>query len=286
VSILQNNLTLLVSRDEPEASASSMPTLITLDHLGITYTTSVGPVEAIQDVSLSVREGEFVAIVGPSGCGKSTLLRTIAGLLPTSSGRVLFKDRPVDGPLRSVGMVFQTPVLLPWRNILDNVLLGAELAGKRRAEYRERALSLLALTGLHDFAQRMPRELSGGMQQRASLCRALLLDPPLLLMDEPFGALDAMTRDDMNLELLRIWSQQDGARKTIFFVTHSIPEAVFLADRVVAMSPRPGRIARIFDVPLERPRRVAQRASAEFGSLNLEIHETLKVTTPGSATFL
>jgi NitT/TauT family transport system ATP-binding protein len=176
-------------------------------------------------------------------------------------------------------MVFQAPVLLKWRSILDNVLLPAELAGLDPARYRDRALTLLELVGLEGFADKRPRELSGGMQQRASLCRALLLDPPLLLMDEPFGALDAMTRDEMNLELLRVWGEDRdaaaGGRKTILFVTHSITEAVFLADRVAIATPRPGRIARLLDVDLPRPRTVEMRASAEFGRLSLEIYEEL-----------
>ncbi len=175
-------------------------------------------------------------------------------------------------------MVFQAPVLLKWRTVLDNVLLPAELAGLDPKRHRERARGLLQLVGLGDFAAKLPRELSGGMQQRASLCRALLLDPPLLLMDEPFGALDAMTRDEMNLELLRVWGEgTDGGRdrKTILFVTHSIPEAVFLADRVVVMSPRPGRVAGIRPVALSRPRTVESRASAEFGRLSLGIYDLL-----------
>jgi len=179
-------------------------------------------------------------------------------------------------PIRAVGMVFQAPVLLRWRSVLDNVLLPAELARLDPRAHRERALDLLALVGLADFAAKRPSELSGGMQQRAALCRALLLDPPLLLMDEPFGALDALTRDDMNLELLRVWGETaDGPRKTILFVTHSIPEAVFLADRIVVMSPRPGRVASVVPVPLPRPRTVETRASPEAGRLSLAIYETL-----------
>jgi len=167
-------------------------------------------------------------------------------------------------------------VLLRWRSVLDNVLLPAELAGLDARRYRERAGQLLRLVGLAGFEDKLPRELSGGMQQRASLCRALLLDPPLLLMDEPFGALDAMTRDEMNLELLRVWGEGAARdRKTIVFVTHSIPEAVFLADRVVVMTPRPGRVARVCPVALPRPRTVAARASADFGRLSLEIYEIL-----------
>jgi NitT/TauT family transport system ATP-binding protein len=238
--------------------------LIRLDRVGMTYPTASGAVEALRDIDLTVGRGELVAVVGPSGCGKSTLLRIIAGLRPASRGRVEVDGRPVLRPIPSVGMVFQAPVLLKWRSIEANVLLPAELSGLDPAAYRARAGELLRLVGLADFAQ------------RPSLCRALLLDPPLLLMDEPFGALDAMTRDEMNLELLRVWGEGSRERKTIVFVTHSIPEAVFLADRVVVMTPRPGRLARVFDVPLPRPRTVASRAGADFGALTLAVHEALQ----------
>jgi NitT/TauT family transport system ATP-binding protein len=260
--------------------------LIAIEDLRIVYETVDGPLEAVRDISLAIGRGEFIAIVGPSGCGKSTLLRAIAGLQRVSGGLVRFNGSPVLGPLNSVGMVFQAPVLLPWRRIMDNILLVAELAGLRRADYRARAQELLELTGLRDFANRFPRELSGGMQQRVSLCRALLLDPPVLLMDEPFGALDAMTRDEMNLELLRIWGQQNQSRKTIVFVTHSILEAIFLADRVVIMSPRPGCVAHVFEVALARPRTVEQRASAEFGELSLRIYQALKAAPPGETSIV
>jgi len=251
--------------------------LIRLDAVGMTYATASGPVEALRDIDLTVGRGELVAVVGPSGCGKSTLLRIIAGLRPPSRGRVEVAGRPVVRPIASVGMVFQAPVLLKWRTIEDNVLLPAELSRLDPRDYRDRAARLLHLVGLAEFAQKLPRELSGGMQQRASLCRALLLDPPLLLMDEPFGALDAMTRDEMNLELLRVWGQGSGEeRKTIVFVTHSIPEAVFLADRVIVMTSRPGRLGRVFDVPLPRPRTAASRARPDFGALTLAIHESLQ----------
>jgi NitT/TauT family transport system ATP-binding protein len=253
-------------------------TFIELDHVGMVYDTDSGTVEALRDISLIVERGEFIALVGPSGCGKSTLLRVIAGLRPMTSGRAMVDGSAVTRPLPNVGMIFQAAVLLKWRSILDNVLLPAELAGLNPARYRERAMQLLSLVGLADFAAKRPKELSGGMQQRASLCRALLLDPPLLLMDEPFGALDAMTRDEMSLELLRVWGEasgRDGARKTILFVTHSIPEAVLLADRVVVMSPRPGRIAAITPVNLPRPRTVETRATAEFGRLALDIYDVL-----------
>jgi len=255
--------------------------VIVLDRVGMTYRAESGPVEALRDVGFSVGRGELVALVGPSGCGKSTLLRVVAGLRRPTRGSVEVDGRAVTGPIPSVGMVFQAPVLLKWRTVRDNVLLPAELAGLERARYRERAEHLLRLVGLDGFADRLPRELSGGMQQRAAICRALLLDPPLLLMDEPFGALDAMTRDEMNLELLRVWGEPAAARKTVVFVTHSIPEAVFLADRVVVMSPRPGRVARVVDVPLPRPRTPATRAAPQFGALSLEIYETLARATGG-----
>ncbi|HSB42308.1 MAG TPA: ABC transporter ATP-binding protein [Methylomirabilota bacterium] len=250
---------------------------IALERVGMTYEARSGPVEALRDISFAVGRGEFVALVGPSGCGKSTLLRIVAGLRMPTAGAVSVEGRPVTRPHASVGMVFQAPILLKWRSILDNVLLPAELAGLEPRRYRDRARDLLRLVGLGDFESKLPHELSGGMQQRASLCRALLLDPPLLLMDEPFGALDAMTRDEMNLELLRVWGEGSRERKTIVFVTHSIPEAVFLADRVVVMTPRPGRLARVFDVPLPRPRTVASRATPAFGALTLSIHEAIGV---------
>ncbi len=249
--------------------------MIVLDGVGMTYRADSGPVEALRDIAFSVDRGELVALVGPSGCGKSTLLRIIAGLRPATAGRIVVDGRAVTGPIAAIGMVFQAPVLLKWRRIVDNVLLPAELAGRDPGEYRARAAELLRLVGLGDFGAKLPRELSGGMQQRAALCRALLLDPPLLLMDEPFGALDAMTRDELNLELLRVWGEGSDQRKTILFVTHSIPEAVFLADRVVVMTPRPGRVASVVPVRLARPRTMAIRASADFGAVTLEIHDIL-----------
>ena len=260
--------------------------MIHLDRVGMTYEAASGPVEALADISLAVGAGEFVSLVGPSGCGKSTLLRIVAGLRPATRGTVKVAGRTVTDPIADVGMVFQAPILLKWRTILDNILLPAELAGKEKRSYWARAHELLEMAGLHGFADKLPRELSGGMQQRASLCRALLLDPPLLLMDEPFGALDAMTRDDMALELLRIWGELDlerNQRKTVLFVTHSIAEAVFLSDRVVVMSPRPGRIAADLRIDLPRPRTVELRASEAFGQLNLEIFRTLTGRTAGAS---
>jgi NitT/TauT family transport system ATP-binding protein len=253
-------------------------TLIDLSGVGMTYQAASGPVEALAGISLKVEAGEFVSLVGPSGCGKSTLLRIVAGLRPATVGTVTVEGQHVTRPIADVGMVFQAPILLKWRTILDNILLPAELAGKEKRAYWARAHELIEMADLHGFADKLPRELSGGMQQRASLCRALLLDPPLLLMDEPFGALDDMTRDDMALELLRIWGERDVAReqrKTVLFVTHSIGEAVFLSDRVVVMSPRPGRIAADLRIDLPRPRTVELRASETFGQLSLEIFRTL-----------
>jgi NitT/TauT family transport system ATP-binding protein len=249
--------------------------VIVLDRVGMTYSADSGPVEALRDVSLKVARGELLAVVGPSGCGKSTLLRIMAGLRAPSTGIIRVDGGAVSGPIPAVGMVFQAPVLLKWRTVRDNVLLPAELSGLDPRGFHARADALLSLVGLADFRYKRPRELSGGMQQRASLSRALLLDPPLLLMDEPFGALDAMTRDDLNLELLRVWGESLAERKTIVFVTHSIPEAVFLADRVAILSARPGRVTATFDIPLPRPRTPATRALPEFGRLTLAIHEAL-----------
>ncbi len=240
------------------------------------YESLRGTLAALEDVTFDVHHGEFVALVGPSGCGKSTLLRIIAGLRSATSGTVTVNGAPVTGPLRNIGMVFQGPVLLRWRRVIDNVLLPIDLAGGRRELFIQHARALLALTGLEEFADRYPHELSGGMQQRVALCRALIQDPELLLMDEPFGALDAMTRDEMNLELLRLWGTRQQ-RKTILFVTHSIAEAVFLADRVIVMTPRPGRVSRIVPVALPRPRTLEVRASEEFGRQTLELYRLLHV---------
>ncbi len=256
-----------MTRDEP---------LIRIENVDMTYQAASGPVEALRGITMEVKQGEFLSLVGPSGCGKSTLLRCIAGLRPVTGGRIVVDGVPVVRPIPKVGMVFQAPILLKWRTVLDNVLLPTELYGVRPADYRDRAHALLKLVGLADFAKKRPAELSGGMQQRAALCRALILDPPILLMDEPFGALDAMTRDEMNLELLRIWGEASGgARKTVVFVTHSIPEACFLSDRVVVMSPRPGRVASVQSVPLERPRSVATRVSPELGQMTLKLYNDL-----------
>ncbi len=217
--------------------------------------------QALLEVSLAIERNEFVSIVGPSGCGKSTLLRLIAGLIGPSSGKVTIDGSAIDGPRRDVGVVFQAPTLLPWANVLDNVLFPLKILHRLAPDSPAKGRELLRLVGLSDFERKMPSELSGGMQQRTSICRALITDPDILLMDEPFGALDALTREEMSLELLRIWQEQP---KTIFFVTHSVPEAVLLADRVCVMTARPGRIIEIIDVPLPRPRSYEQESLQEF----------------------
>jgi len=217
--------------------------------------------EAIREVSFDVGPGEFVSVLGPSGCGKSTLLMMIAGLLSPSAGEIRVDGAAVRGPRREIGVVFQAPVLLPWRTVLDNVLLPIEMLRLPRGQYVERARELLRMVKIDDFAGKLPRELSGGMRQRASICRALIHDPALLLMDEPFSALDALTRDQMGLELLRIWERH---KKTVVFVTHSIREAVFLSDRVMVMAQRPATITLEVDVKLARPRRLDIEESDEF----------------------
>ncbi len=221
------------------------------------------PVHALANVSLSVRKAEFVSLVGPSGCGKSTLLRLLSGLDLPDRGSIEFKGRRIDGPFSGIGMVFQQPTLLPWRTVLDNVLLPMELMGQSRTAYVERAMDLLGTVGLSGFESRVPDELSGGMQQRVGICRALIHEPEVLLMDEPFAALDMLTRDEMAVELGRICALRPV---TVVFVTHSITEAVLLSDRVVVMSPRPGRIREIIDIDLPRPRNEETELSAAFRS--------------------
>ena len=215
------------------------------------YESRAGPVHAFGPVDLAVEEGRFVALVGPSGCGKSTLLLMIAGLLEGSAGEILVAGSPVRGPQTNIGMVFQNPVLVDWRTVLGNVLLQIDLRGLRRRDFQGRAEQLLASVGLSEFANRHPYELSGGMQQRTAFCRALIHDPPLILMDEPLGALDAMTREQLRADLERLWMESG---KTVLLVTHSIEEAVQLADLVVVISPRPGRVVREIRIDLPRPR--------------------------------
>lgn len=236
--------------------------VIEYDRVRKTYPHKSAPVPAIDDLSFTVREQEFASVLGPSGCGKTTLLKITAGIMPVSGGTVLVNGKPVTEPVSNLGMVFQTPVLIKWRNVVDNILFPVEILRHRRRDFHDRALELIRLVGLDGFQNRLPAELSGGMQQRVSICRALITDPALLLMDEPFGALDALTREDMNLELLRIW---EARRKTVLFVTHSIPEAVFLSDKVIVLSPRPSRVARIFEIAIPRTREFSVCYTKEFG---------------------
>jgi NitT/TauT family transport system ATP-binding protein len=234
------------------------------------YPGSGGPVHAFGPVDLAIDSGRFVSLVGPSGCGKSTLLMMIAGLLEITEGEISVAGRRIVKPLTDVGIMFQGNVLVDWRDVLGNVMLQIEMRKLRREQYLPRALELLASVGLKDFANRYPFELSGGMQQRAAFCRALIHDPPLMLMDEPLGALDAMTREQLRTDLERLWMER---RQTVVLVTHSIDEAVQLSDEIVVISPRPGMIVRRFEVGLPRPRTMEVRRSAVYHRLVDEIKE-------------
>ena len=236
---------------EGAAVPQAAPVLIQGRGVRKTYRTREGEVETLKPLDFDIRAGEFVSVIGPSGCGKSTLMKMVAGLLPISGGDLQLAGHPVSGPQTDVGIVFQSALLLPWRRVLDNILLQAEIRGLPMAAARERANALMQMAGLAGFESKYPWQLSGGMQQRVAILRALLHDPSVLLMDEPFGALDAMTRERMNLELQRIWMT---SQKTVLLITHSIPEAIFLADRVFVMSERPGRIVEVVDIDLPRPR--------------------------------
>ena len=242
---------------------------IRIDGLEKIYETRDGErIQALGPISLDIAEGEFLTIVGASGCGKSTLLRMLAGLIDRSAGEIRVRDTSIVGPQPDIGMVFQSPVLLPWKTTLANVMLPAAVLGLDPAASRKRAESLLDMVGLGAFRDKYPSELSGGMQQRVAIARALLHEPSILLMDEPFGALDAMTRETMNMELRRIWRESG---KTIVFVTHSIPEAVFLGTRVLVLSPRPGRIADLVEVDLPDDRDLDSMASDRFGQVSRRI---------------
>ncbi len=259
---------------EPRPLASSTEQ-IAVRNLSLRYGDGADAVHALTDIDFAVRDGEFVSIVGPSGCGKSTLLRILAGLMPPTQGQALLAGSAITGPRRDIGVVFQSPVLFPWRTVLANAEVPVHVQGLNRKAMRARALDLLKLVGLEGFEGRYPRELSGGMQQRVSLVRALIHDPALLLMDEPFGALDAMTRETMHIELQRIWMER---RKTIVFITHSIAEAVFLADRVLVMTPRPGKIGAVLNIELPRPRALDVVNTEGFGIYVRQIRAALNAT--------
>jgi NitT/TauT family transport system ATP-binding protein len=248
-------------------------TAVDVQNLSVRFQSKRSTTLALDDVTMQVEAGEFISIVGPSGCGKSTLLKVVAGLVKPSSGAVSLFGAAVTKPQQNIGFAFQRAALLEWRGVRKNILLQAEMRGMDRAEAGRRADALIELTGLKGFERSLPHELSGGMQQRVALCRALLHEPPVLLMDEPFGALDALTREQLNAELNRIW-QETGT--TILLVTHSIAEAVFLGTRVEVMSPRPGRLMRTLEVDLPRSRDYAQvMTHPNFGSLTREIRQLL-----------
>jgi len=253
--------------------------MIRLDGVGQVFDGREGRVTALEKIDLHVRGGEFVTLIGRSGCGKSTLLRLIAGLLPPTSGVVQVAGKPVTGPRRDVSFMFQRPALLPWRSVLSNVMLPVEIdkgtggSSRNKAAYRDRAHQLLELVGLQGFERRLPHELSGGMQQRVSLCRSLIRDPQVMLMDEPFSALDALTRTELSEELQRIKMELST---TIVFVPHSIEEAVVLADRVVVLTPRPGRMREVVDIDIPRPRSLGQNAHlTEVAAISGRLHELL-----------
>ena len=258
--VLGNHVRIVSRADEDPADAGA-GLIIEIANLRKDYQLGEETLIALENISLSVARGEFISLVGPSGCGKSTLLNIIAGLIPKSSGTAKLAAKDIVGPSRQIGMMFQTPVLLPWRTNLENVLLPVEVFGLSKREYIDRARLLLDLVGLGPFIERYPNELSGGMQQRVAICRMLLCDPDVLLMDEPFSALDEMTREFLNMELLRIWQER---RKTVIFVTHNIGEAVLLSDRIGVMSARPGRLLQVVDFDLPRPRTKATLVDQQY----------------------
>ena len=246
--------------------------LLSIRELRKVFKTVDGELEALGSVSFDVNEKDFVSIVGPSGCGKTTLLRIIAGLTDHTSGEIII-DKEAFDPKREVGFVFQKALLLDWRKVIDNVLLPIEILKLDKKKYVDKAYELLELVGLKGFEKSYPNELSGGMQQRVSIARALIHDPKLILMDEPFSALDAITREKMNLELLRIWSE---SQKTVLFITHEIPEAVFLSDRIVVLSARPSKMIGLLDIGLPRPRGLEIKATPEFNKYHLEVYSKLE----------
>ncbi len=251
-------------------AATQEDALLRIEGLSKVYAAREGPVRALDHVSIDARRGEFLSILGPSGCGKSTLMMIAAGLASASSGAVYVDGQKVVSPRTDIGIVFQSPVLLDWRTALENVLLQTESRGLERAASEKRARALLTQVGLAGFENKYPHELSGGMRQRVSICRALVHEPHHLMMDEPFGALDALTRDQIGLDLQKLWGER---QMTVLFVTHSIAEAVFLSDRVVVMTPRPGRVDAVIDIDLPRPRTLAMRDTPQFAAYNRQIRD-------------
>ena len=271
------NLTLAVSNTRLRSAVlpASAPTdagthALSANDVSVTYQSLRGKHIAVDNVSMTLRPGEFVSILGPSGCGKSTFLSVVAGLLPASGGEVSVFGETVSGPRKDIGVVFQQATLLPWLNVINNVLIPVKALRKSDRDYTQRAHELLELVGLSKFFKYYPNELSGGMQQRVGIARALIHDPNLLLMDEPFAALEAMTRERMSLELQDIWQ---ASKKSVLFITHSIPEAVFLSDRILIMSPSPGRFVKEVVIDLPRPRTVQTMSSGEYAALCGEIRK-------------
>jgi NitT/TauT family transport system ATP-binding protein len=257
----------------PQAKEAAGRAFVKIESVSKVFSSFSGDeVQALADISLDIKKGELLSIVGPSGCGKSTLLRIVAGLLKPTAGRVAVGGRQVDKAIKGVGFVFQRPVLFDWYKVLGNVLAPVELAGLNKKDYLDRAHELIKLVKLQGFEDKYPVELSGGMQQRVSIARALILDPDILIMDEPFGALDALTRDQLNLEILRIWQE---SRKTVIFVTHNIPEAILLGDRVVVFSHRPGTAKAIIPIDLSRPRSIEAKTNPRFGEWEVEIYNLI-----------
>lgn len=269
------NASIPIIRSAPEvaAVARDRPAVVSVSNVSKRFPSRAGVIRALETVSLDIEQGEFISVVGPSGCGKSTLMNMVAGLLPATEGEIVVNGRKVTGPVHDLGVVFQQHLLLPWRTILHNVMLQIEVRKLSRADYLPRARDLLRRVGLGDFTERFPDELSGGMNQRASIVRALVHDPDLLLMDEPFGALDAMTRDQMGLDFHHL-SREEG--KTVLFITHSISEAVFLSNRVVIMSPRPGRIQEVLDIELPCERHFEIREEPEFSRYTRHIRRVFE----------
>jgi NitT/TauT family transport system ATP-binding protein len=254
--------------DNVPVSAAASP--LNIDAVDLTYTTSRGPLEALKALSFDVAAGEFVSILGPSGCGKSTLLKLVTGLVSPTAGTIRLAGDPVRGPRREVGIVFQQPTLLPWKTVIENVLVPIRAMGMDVGAKRGVALELLDMMKLGKFARHYPSELSGGMQQRVGIARCLIHDPTLLLMDEPFAALDALTRESMMDELQRIWMTTG---KSVLFITHSIPEAVYLSDRIIVLSPRPGRVLHTLNVDLPRPRTLDTMSDPRFATLSKQLRQ-------------
>jgi NitT/TauT family transport system ATP-binding protein len=245
---------------------------LTVRNLSATFADQKSSLQALDNLSFDIEPDQFVCLLGPSGCGKSTLLRILAGLLRPTAGEVLFNCEPLDGPLPRVGFVFQNANLMPWRTVLDNILLPLDLTRLPRDKALQQAQELVALVGLEGFEHALPPDLSGGMAQRVAIARALIIDPAVLLLDEPFGSLDALTRERMGTELLRIWQKR---QKTVVMVTHSITEALFLADRVLVLSPRPGRLRLDFPVTLPRPREEGIRYTPAFSELARQLRSAI-----------